>query len=362
MPFDAPSFSELTERIRQDLATRLGVEVPAIRRTNAEVIAAIEATASFTLIRYMDWIADQVIYDTAEAEILDRWTAVWGLARSAAAAASGDVVFTGTDGVDIPAGTLLQRTDQVTYTTDALVTIAAGTATVAVTAENAGAAGNADAAEILNLVSPIAGVGSQATVDTGLAGGADSETDDSLRARLLDRVQRPPHGGSETDYLKWALETPTVTIARRGPNPRDELVWVYPQELGLGTVTVRFMADDGAGFMRVPTAQEVTDVGDYIEVERPVTADVTVVAPVAVPLDITLSITPDTAAVRAAVEAEIEDLLLREAEPGGTILISHIREAVSVAAGETDHTITLPASDVAHGTGEIAVPGTFTWT
>ncbi|MDX9862130.1 MAG: hypothetical protein RBS99_14555, partial [Rhodospirillales bacterium] len=62
-----------------------------------------------------------------------------------------------------------------------------------------------------------------------------------------------------------------------------------------------------------------------------------------------------------AIEAEIRDLLRREAEPGGTILLSHIREAISIAAGEYDHALAAPAADLAHDTGEIAVFGGITW-
>lgn len=361
MPFNTPTHAELITRVSQDMATRLGVELPEIRRTNASVFAQSYATVGFTAVEFMRWISEQVQYDLAEAEILERWAGNWAITRIPAAAAGGDVIFAGTDASVIPADTVLVRADGVEYTTDAEATIASGTATVAVSATVPGAAGNADAAEPVDLVSPIAGVTSRAAVDTGLTGGADAESDDSLRARFIARLQTPPHGGAAADYLKWTLETDGVTAARRGPNPGDELVWAYPQELGLGTVSVRFMADDGAGYMRLPTAPEIAAVQAYIDTVRPVTAEVTVVAPVSAPLDLTIALTPDTATVRAAVEAEINDLLLREAVPGGTILISHLREAVSIATGETDNAIASPTADVTHSTGEIAMPGTITW-
>ena len=66
----------------------------------------------------------------------------------------------------------------------------------------------------------------------GLAAGSDAETDESLRARVLRRIQKPPQGGAGYDYVAWALEVPGVTRA-----------WVYPAEMGLGTVTVRFVRD-----------------------------------------------------------------------------------------------------------------------
>ncbi|HYF35448.1 MAG TPA: baseplate J/gp47 family protein, partial [Prosthecobacter sp.] len=100
---------------------------------------------------------------------------------------------------------------------------------------------------------------------------------------------------------------------------------------------------------------------------RPVTAEVFVEAPVAVPLNFTIRLknaagaTESSATIRAAVEAELEDLIRRDAEPGGTILFSRIREAISTAAGEFDHSITVPAADITHDDDEIATMGTITW-
>jgi len=122
---------------------------------------------------------------------------------------------------------------------------------------------------------------------------------------------------------------------------------------------VRFVRDDDASI--IPDAGEVAAVQAHIDALRPVTAQVTVVAPVAVPLNFTLLVVPNTAAVKTAVEAELRALLQREAEPGGTILISHIREAISIATGETNYTLTTPAADVTHTTGQMATMGTITW-
>jgi uncharacterized phage protein gp47/JayE len=66
-------------------------------------------------------------------------------------------------------------------------------------------------------------------------------------------------------------------------------------------------------------------------------------------------------AVREQVAAELSDLLRREAEPGGTILISHIREAISTAVGEVDHVVVSPVANVAHAPHEMPVTGEITW-
>lgn len=313
------------------------------------MLARVHSGAAHGLYGYLEWISRQVIIDTADGDMLERHASIWGVERKSASPAVGNITVTGTNGAIVPADSTLARSDGAQYTTDAEATISGGTATIAVTAVEGGQAGNASAASSLSFDTPINGVSATATVAAGaLTGGADVETDDDLRARLLARIQAPPHGGAQHDYVAWALEVPGVTRA-----------WAYPAELGLGTVTVRFVRDDDAS--PIPDAGEVTAVQEYIDSVRPVTADVTVVAPIAVPLNFTIDLTPDTAAIRAAVEAELRDLLLRESEPGATILLSHIREAVSLASGENDHILSAPAANVTHAVGEMATFGTITW-
>ena len=111
---------------------------------------------------------------------------------------------------------------------------------------------------------------------------------------MLARIQQPPHGGASYDYTTWALEVSGVTRA-----------WVYPQELGLGTVTVRFVRDFDA--TPIPYAGEVAAVQAYIDARRPVTALVTVVAPAAVPINFQIQgLTPSNATVQAAGSATIQ--------------------------------------------------------
>jgi uncharacterized phage protein gp47/JayE len=68
-----------------------------------------------------------------------------------------------------------------------------------------------------------------------------------------------------------------------------------------------------------------------------------------------------TSSVKNAVQEELEDLILREGEPGGTILLSHIQEAIASAAGETDHTLLVPSGNFVSPAGKIPVMGSITW-
>ena len=47
--------------------------------------------------------------------------------------------------------------------------------------------------------------------------------------------------------------------------------------------------------------------------------------------------------------------------PGGTILESHMREAISIAAGEFDHEMIQPTTDVVSGAGALSVIGLVTF-
>lgn len=350
MPFSRPTLQQLIERIQADIESRLPGTDPRLKHSVLAILARAEAGAVHGLYGYLDWLADQLMADTAEAEFLDRHASIWAVTRLAPAQASGNVIFAGTNGAVIPAGTELQRSDGWLYATLADATIASGTAIAAVQARTAGASGNTASSATLTLTSPISGVNSSATVAAGgLAGGTDTETDAALRTRLLARLQAPPHGGAEFDYVAWAQEVAGVTRA-----------WAYPLENGPGTVAVRFMTD-GLTANGIPDAGKVAEVQAHIDTRRPVGAAPTVAAPIAAALNFTIHIVPDTSAVRAAVTAELQDMIRREAQPGGKILLSHIREAVSLATGETDSVVSAPAADVTYTTGQIAVMGTVTW-
>lgn len=349
MPFMRPTLPQLIDRDAADIESRLPTVDARLRRSILGVLARMHAGSVHGLYGYLDYISKQVMIDTADETYLTRHAAIWGIARKAAAPAKGNAIFTGTTGVTVPAGTALQRSDGTEFTTDVDGTLAAGTVTVAVTATVGAAASNTAANTSLQLVSPIAGVTSSATVDSlGLTGGTDIETLDAWRARLLERVQRPPHAGTSDDYIAWALEVAGVTRA-----------WCYPLEGGNGTVTVRFVRDNDASL--IPDATEVTTVQNYIAAKKPIGATLTVAAPVAAPLNFSITLTPSTQAVKDAVTAELQDMLLRDAQPGGTILLSHINEAISIATGETDHVLTAPTADVTHTVGQLATMGTITW-
>jgi len=210
MPWNRPTLQELTERIRQDFSGRLldGSRPP--DRSVIAVLSKVWGGAAHEMHGFLAWVFRQVFADTAEAVYLERWAAIWGMFRKPVAPAAGDVIFSGTDGAIIPAGTLVQnQATQIRYATQADCVIEGGETTARVVSETPGKITNAAGGTALSLLAPIGGVRSSCPVSAaGITGGADEESDASLRARLLDRLRLPPRGGSKHDWEVWALPVP----------------------------------------------------------------------------------------------------------------------------------------------------------
>lgn len=344
MPFERPSLEKITNRINADLEARL--KVSQLRRSDAKVYAQVLAGISHGLHGFIEYIAKQLFFDSAEGEFLDHWGSIFGIYRKSASKATGEVafVFTGEDAVEIPMGSILQSETGQQYQT----TSPAVGSIVHVEALVAGTAGNLSSGERLSLISTILGVQS-AVASNGIGGGAEKENDDSLRTRLLARVRERPHAGTKADYEAWALEVPGVTRA-----------WVYPLEGGDGNVVVRFVCDGLTNI--IPDAQIIEKVQNHLDEERPVTARVKVYAPSAQKINFTISnLEPENETVKARIQEALISLFQQESAPGKRLYLSHIRAAISGAAGEVDHTLVSPDADIVPKTGVLPMVGDITW-
>ena len=73
--YSRPTLSEIVTRTRADLVSRLSAD-DILRRADADVYARVLAGLAHGLYGYVDWLANQIIYDTAEAEFLARWASI----------------------------------------------------------------------------------------------------------------------------------------------------------------------------------------------------------------------------------------------------------------------------------------------
>jgi len=363
MPFTRPTLTEIVDRVQSDIETRVTGAESLLRRGILKVLGRVFAGAVHLLYSYLGYQSEQLFISTADENNLEKHGDEWGVNLIAAVKATGTTVATGTNGTTIDADSKVQTTTGIKYTTDAAVIIAGGTADLAITAveDNAGGDGNQDAGTILTFVSPIDNINSQTTVDAdGLIGGADEETKEELRERMLLRKQFPPYGGSHADFIRWMLEYPGVTRA-----------WVFDSYSGAGTVGCTFVMDNTTPY--IPTAATIALVRAYIvEHEDPATGRTVGIPVTAEPglfmialteqaVDFDIEIYPNIAGVQNAIDLELADLIKTQGGAGETIYISDINAALANIIDLERYTLTTPATNVSAETNKIHALGVTTY-
>lgn len=354
MAFLRPTAAQLISRIASDIESRLEGADAKLRRTVEGVFARVLGGAAHGMHGHIQHESKQIIPSVEnDSEVIDRhgdfWLGING--RKDAVPSTGLLQFLGTASTPIPIDTVVQRADGVQYDTDIADVIGGGGfVDIQVTALVAAADGDAAAFSETTLVSPIAGVNdTQFFGATGASGGLDTESDEGLVGRIELRVQSAPKGGADGDYIQEML---TVAGVTRG--------FEFPLQAGPGTVVLYFVRDDESPI--IPDAGELATVAAVIELFRPVTAIVSVLAPVAVTFTPSISLKVATGFTQSEVEAnvtqQLADLLIRRGGVQDTLLLSQINESISLAAGEDDHVLTSPVANVTHAVGEIPVLGT----
>lgn len=369
MAFSRPTLSRLIIRAKADIEAVLQNGAAYLPRTFEAAQARAVAGAAHGLHGHLDWISRQILVSTADEEKLVQHAEDWGQSRLPAEFAEFEVTVAGTAGsVPLPAETLYTRVDGVTYEVVDDVTLPSSppfTATLTLRAVEAGVDGNVIPGSQLTITSAIANLFATAIVNGSgsepIGGGSDIESIDALRARLLVFIQTPPKGGAIGDWVVWA-KAASSAVSR---------AWEFPLGLGPSTVLVLFVQDtfDADGFYVdtiFPSGPLIDTVREYIDTKKPVTDNAHVpltyvAAPLEQVLSPTIQLSPNTADVQLQVTRQLQDLLLREAVPGGTLSLSKIDEAISIATGEEDHVLVLPAADVTTPTATLLTLGAITF-
>lgn len=237
---------------------------------------------------------DAIMPDTAIGADLDLVAGVYAVTRRAAAYAEGVVTFTGTVGTQIMENVPVSTAAGLLFLVTAAGEIpAGGTVDLPVLSLLDGARGNVDALAIDRLPTPIVGISAVSNA-LAISGGADLESDDGLRARLLLRLRMPSASGTQADYIRWALEVSGVGAAQCVP------LWDGP-----GTVKVIITGADGAA----ADAETIERCEDYIETVRPVGAAVTVVSATPLTVNVSVALSLETGYTNAALQTPVEEAL-----------------------------------------------------
>lgn len=369
MPYLVPNLSTLISQSYDDITTaNLGGDGNApLQISIMRYLAYAIANQSKAQMDYQTYISLQSVPFTATGEYLDAWANFKGIVRNPATNASGEVSFSSTSNILIPAQTLISDANGNQYQTQAAYTTNVSSP-VAIIAVLAGSQANNPINSALNLVTPISGVNNACIATSAIIGGNEIETDDSLRVRMLSAFQNPPAGGAAADYINWALAVPGVTRA-----------WVNPATPPSAEVVIYCMLDvQNAAYSGFPqgsnggatgdsrTAPTATgdqlDIANYIFTRRPVTAIPYVAAPILQPINLTIQgLNPLTSLVQSNIVASLTQYFLTYGTPlGGILYLSDLNAAISAAAGVVNFDLVL-SSDITTNLGYLPQLGTITY-
>ncbi|WP_168793607.1 baseplate J/gp47 family protein [Paraburkholderia aromaticivorans] len=382
MPYSRPTLTALRTQIWSDITGAAGLVVSLLQKAVLKIVGSALAALVFGLYGYLDWIAKQAVPFTSTDEFLAGWGALKNTYLLAATQTVLTVQFTGANATRLPGATGVNRGDGFAYTTNSDADVSGTTVTVNITAVTAGSAGNCDVGTAVVLASAVPGIQSTGTVTAVVTSGADVETQDDFRDRVMLAFQKPVQGGDQDDYVEWARDVAGVTRA-----------WCSPNGFGPGTVVVYFMMDAAeaahAGFPQgtngvsqydqgpggaprdTPATGDQLTVANAIITEQPVTALVYLCAPVQNQIGFTIGgLSGASSATQAAIEAALSDLMIREGAPAGEIDLSDVNSAIGSVPGSAGYlinaitstvggvTTTYPANtNITNGTGQLPVLG-----
>ena len=179
------------------------------------------------------------------------------------------------------------------------------------------------------------------------SGGADEESDEALRERILASYKRLPNGANKAYYESEVLAVPGTAA-----------VTVLPKERGLGTVDVIFSTTEG-----VPSEEMVRAVKERLDASREICVDIDVRAPEKREVDVELRLKAEEGADFDEVSAEAERAL--RAYFDGRLLsrgLTHaaLGDILYHVEGMENYAILSPSEDIEAGEGILPVLGDLT--
>jgi len=352
MAFATPTFAELLNRAGTTINTYVSGARAFAARSVFNVWAKIFAAAHLDIYSKMSADVLDFFTKTASRAGLIRRADDYGFRPKDPSFAQGIVIFTGSVGAFIPAGTELKLASGALYRTTHVASIPAALAVdVSVKAASTGSSGNAAGGMSINLVSPLSGVVSVATIGpNGIVGGADQETTEEFRARFRKFLASPSGAGDPEYYENLALSQPGVTRAK-----------CIRRYAGNSTFGLMFMMDnsypDG-----IPHPGDIAAMQAFMD-DHAAAGDIAFVfAPTARAIDVVIkNLVPDTPNLRANIQDALYAFIRDSYSFGDMVRLSQISETIGAVPGEESHDLLAPTTNIQVGAHEIAVLGTITF-
>ena len=328
------------DQIYQEMLACFGRKTGLEPREGCDLSARLYALAAqiYSLYVQTDWTARQSFPQTAEGDCLDFHAQLRGLERKPPTAARGTVRFSVEEAApaprDIPQGTVCMTAGLVRFETVEAAVLEAGEVEVdvPVRALEPGSLGNVSAGTIVSMA--VAPIGVSACINPeACAGGGDGETDEALRARVLESFQRLPNGANAAFYQQGALSFDQVAAAAVVSRPR-----------GVGSVDVV-----PATLAGLPDEELLERLGRYFEERREIAVDLRVRAPETVRVDLAVQVEPEEGADPSRVLRQVEERLrgwFTGKLLGRDVLRAQLDSLVFGCEGVRNYAISEPAADV----------------
>ena len=233
MSLTTPTTQELSDNIIAQLEASFNQTIPLLPKAFNRVLAKVLGGVFILLFKYGGFIFLQMfvqsatIKDTTIFGIVISPLKFWGRLIGVGDPTAGtnaelliDITVTNQTG-SLPSGSqLVSALNGFTYITLGSVLLDAATvqATIKAVADQAGgngtgAAGNLDPADIVSFANPLPNVARDTVVVSQTVTGADPESTEAYRQRIIDRFQKRPQGGAYADYEEWAEEAAGIIRA-----------------------------------------------------------------------------------------------------------------------------------------------------
>lgn len=339
--------SEIYTEMTEELERKTGVSI----NSGGDMALRLYAVAAEleTLWAQVEWTKKQSFPQTASGECLDLHARARELERISSLPATGKLRFetseVRSEDILVASGTACYNAGELEFVSTATAVIKAGELFCVAPAvcKTLGKAGNVPAQSVIFMTLAPVGV-VRCYNPQAFSGGAEAETDELLRARILESFASLPNGSNKAFYEAEALNTDGVAA-----------VCVLPKARGLGTVDIIISSAAGT-----PSETLLTTVKNKFEMQREICVDVAVSAPTTVAVPVSVAISVEDGYVYENVATSVSAVLGQYFDGtilGKDVLLARLGSVVFGVEGVSNYSILLPAADVTIADGQLPVAG-----
>ena len=349
-----PDLPTIFSRVKADLSPL------ELRYTLSKILSHVISGTAHMLYGFIENLANSTLPDSKTRWVLEKWCSLFNVPRKLAQYSKIRIKVRASEPITLDESTVWRHESDLKYRLQNLTEINTPEDEIyigecEVVCTTIGAQGNRKPGETLKVTGTIANLNSEAEVKNIIESGADLESDESLRNRLVTRLRRPPQGGCPYDYIAWLKALPEV-----------EQAWVLPRPNGeRGLVRLTYLKKTQNP---IPNQEECNQVLEKILKICPATANIEVTPPEKVELNIVLHSDPSDELTLEEIRNEIRYLLLKKAAPmgflnndlkveSGVIHESDLHQAISSSPREISHGLIRVQGNIPEKSGQMVVFG-----